>query len=324
MLNRYPATKPAADKVPPAAAPAPQINLPTGGASVTDAQNLGEKFFDLKGIKGLLEQQQAQDRQDIFNEKEARAEKQAAFKKAQGPAMAGYEKLLKGEEMQDATDKEKAGLTALLNGFLAIAAGESPNAATNIAKGAMVGLGNYGDALKEFKKSAKERNKGMLAIEEARRAEDRGDLKDTQMFEDKANDYLRAAKRHGIDAIVSATGKSGEISAGIYKEMLQQSGANARANQQNKAQSAQMQLFSALGKGDIEKGLGIYANVMGPEAKGDQAILAKYSGPQGQIALQLLEASGPEGKAQAQIIKQVLKQNTGAMLKPVNVAEALP
>jgi hypothetical protein len=188
----------------------------------------------------------------------------------------------------------------------------------------MVGLGNYGDALKEFKKSAKERNKGMLAIEEARRAEDRGDLKDTQMFEDKANDYLRAAKRHGIDAIVSATGKSGEISAGIYKEMLQQSGANARANQQNKAQSAQMQLFSALGKGDIEKGLGIYANVMGPEAKGDQAILAKYSGPQGQIALQLLEASGPEGKAQAQIIKQVLKQNTGAMLKPVNVAEALP
>jgi len=324
MLNRYPVTKPAADKEPPAAAPAPQGSLPTGLASINDAQNLGEKFFDLKGIKGMLEQQQAQDRQDILNEKEARAEKQAAFKKAQGPAMAGYEKLLKSEEMQDATDKEKAGLTALLNGFLAIAAGESPNAATNIAKGAMVGLGNYGDALKEFKKSAKERNKGMLAIEEARRAEDRGDLKDTQMFEDKANDYLRAAKRHGIDAIVSATGKSGEISAGIYKEMLQQSGANARANLQVNTPSAQMQLFGALGKGNIEKGLGVYANLMGPEAKGDQAILAKYSGPQGQIALQLLEASGPEGKAQAQIIKQVLKQNTGAMLKPVNVAEALP
>jgi len=63
---------------------------------------------------------------------------------------------------------------------------------------------------------------------------------------------------------------------------------------------------------------------IGPDARGDQAIIAKYSGPQGQIALQLLEASGPEGKAQAQIIKQIIKQNTGAMLKPVNVAEALP
>jgi hypothetical protein len=144
------------------------------------------------------------------------------------------------------------------------------------------------------------------------------------MFEDKANDYLRAAKRHGIDAIINATGKSAEVSASLYKTMVDNASANARTMAQISAPSAQMQLFGALGKGNIEKGLGVYANVMGPEAKGDQAILAKYSGPQGQIALQLLEASGPEGKAQAQIIKQVLKQNTGAMLKPVNVAEALP
>jgi hypothetical protein len=322
MLKRYPATKPAADKAPPVAAPAPapapQSNLPSAAPSVKQAQDLGSKFFDLKGIEGKLEQTQMQERQDIANEKEARAAKLEAFNKAQGPAMAGYEKLLKSEEMQDATDKEKAGLMSLMKGFLAMAAGESPNAATNIAKGAMVGMGDYGDALKEFKKSAKERNKAMAEIENARRSEAKGDLKDAQIYEDKANDYMRASKQSGIKAIIDATGKSGEISAGIYKELLQQAGANARANQQIRAPSAQMQLFSALGKGDIEKGLGIYANVMGPEAKGDQAIIAKYSGPQGQIALQMLEASGPEGKAQAQIIRQVIKQSTGSMLRPTS------
>jgi hypothetical protein len=55
---------------------------------------------------------------------------------------------------------------------------------------------------------------------------------------------------------------------------------------------------------------------MGPEAKGDQAIIAKYSGPQGQIALQMLETQGPEGKAQADLIRQIIKQSTGSMLKP--------
>ena len=303
--------KPSADKPP----VPPVVNIPSSGASVKDAQDLGSKFFDLKGIKGTLEQQQAQDRQDILNEKEARKEKLAAFNKEQGPAMAGYEKLLKGEEMQDATDKEKAGLMSLMKGFLAMAAGESPNAATNIAKGAMVGLGDYGDALKEFKKSAKERNKAMAEIENARRAEAKGDLKDQQASEDKANDYLRASKRHGIDAIINATGKSAEISSGIYKEMLQQSGANARANLQVTAPSAQMQLFGALGGGDIKKGLGVYADVMGPEAKGEQAILAKYAGPQGEIALKMLENSGPEGKLQAQLIRQKL---SAAMLMPMN------
>jgi hypothetical protein len=169
MLNRYPAPKPAAKKndvadKAPAVAPAPQDSLSSAAPSVKQAQDLGSKFFDLKGIEGKLEQTQMQERQDIANEKEARAAKLEAFNKAQGPAMAGYEKLLKGEEMQDATDKEKAGLMSLMKGFLAMAAGESPNAATNIAKGAMVGMGDYGDALKEFKKSAKERNKAMAEI----------------------------------------------------------------------------------------------------------------------------------------------------------------
>ena len=306
------ADKVAADKAP-VAAPAPQGNLPTGGTSVKQAQDLGSKFFDLKGIKGTLEQQQAQDRQDILNEKEARAEKQAAFNKEQGPAMAGYEKLLKGEEMQDATDKEKAGLTSLMKGFLAIAAGESPNAAVNIAKGAMVGLGDYGDALKEFKKSAKERNKGMLAIEEARRAEARGDLKETQMYEDKANDYLRASKRHGIDAIISATGKSAEVSAGLYKSAAEIASANARTNAQVNAPSGIERIVDRMARDPkFAESYKNYASI-GPEAKGYEAELQAYlKNPM------MLKATNPELAAQFDaIIKQRMLKPTSTPTGPV-------
>jgi len=282
----------------------PVVNLPTGGMSVKAAQDLGSKFYDLKGIEGKLEQQQAQERQDIANEKEARAKKIAAFNKEQGPAMAGYEKLLKGEEMQDATDKEKAGLMSLMKGFLAMAGGESPNAATNIAKGAMVGLGDYGDALKEFKKSAKERNKAMAEIENARRAEAKGDLKDAQVYEDKANDYMRASKRHGIDAIVSATGKSAEISAGLYKSAMDNASANARANLQANAPSGVERLVSRMQTDPkFAAAYKDYASI-GPEAKGIAGIAAKMVG--NPTAMMLLKQEDPDLHAQVSAyIKQM-------------------
>lgn len=307
---------PAAPAPTPSAAPAPQNTLPTAAPSIQQAQNLGDKFFDLKGIKGTLEQQRAQERQDILNEKEARAEKMAAFNKEQGPAMAGYEKLLKGEEMQDATDKEKAGLMSLMKGFLAMAGGESPNAATNIAKGAMVGLGDYGDTLKEFKKSAKERNKAMAEIENARRAEAKGDLKDQQASEDKANDYLRAANRHGIDSVISATGKSAEVSSSIYKTLVDNANANARTMMQINAPDAQSKFYGNLGGGDIKKGLGYYSEVMGPEAKGLQGLLAKYADP---MKLELLKSTDPDlyNYVKTQLRMQMQPQPMGKPTGPV-------
>jgi hypothetical protein len=313
---------------PPGAAPErPQAALPTGLASIAQAKKASDELFDAAGLERKVEQQRMQERQDIANQREERAAKQAEFKEKQGPAYAGYEKLLKSEELQDTTDKEKAGLTALFKGFLAVAAGESPNAAVNIAKGSMAGLEEYSGAMKEFKKSARERNKAMADIENARRAEEKGDYKDQQTFEDRAADRLAASDRFATDAIINITGKKSEAAGSIYKEMLQQSGANTRTNAQiaaGRGPGQQEHLFKTLGGGDVTKGLGVYASTMGPEAKGEQALLAKYAGPQGQIALQMLENSGPEGKAQAQIIRQALKQSTTSLLKPVNVANALP
>jgi hypothetical protein len=310
--NKAAVDKAAADKAP-VAKPAPQGNLPTSGTSVKQAQDLGSKFYDLKGIEGKLEQAQMQERTDIANEKDARAAKLEAFNKAQGPAMASYEKLLKGEEMQDATDKEKAGLMSLMKGFLAMAAGESPNAATNIAKGAMVGLGDYGDALKEFKKSAKDRNKAMAEIENARRAEARGDLKDAQIYEDKANDYMRASKQSGIKAIIDATGKSSEISAGLYKSAAEIASANARTNAQVNAPSGIERIVDRMAKDPkFAESYKNYASI-GPEAKGYEAELQAYlKNPM------MLKATNPELAAQFDaIIKQRMLKPTSTPTGPV-------
>ena len=277
---------------------------PVTAPTAADAKSKASELYDSKGQIRSLEQKQLQARQDILGEKEERLAQLDAFNKQQGPAFASYEKMLQKEELQDVTDKEKAGLTSLMKGFLAMAAGESPNAATNIAKGAMVGLGDYGDALKEFKKSAKERNKAMAEIENARRAEAKGDLKDAQVYEDKANDYMRASKRHGIDAIVSATGKSAEISAGLYKSAMDNASANARANLQANAPSGVERLVSRMQTDPkFAAAYKDYASI-GPEAKGIAGIAAKMVG--NPTAMMLLKQEDPDLHAQVSAyIKQM-------------------
>jgi len=248
ILNRYPATKPAADTAPVAAPAAggvrdllPGGNIaPSKAPSIEDATALGDKFFNSKERIGDIKRQVTQEQLDATNAKENSIASLAAFNKKQGPAYAGYEESLKKEELQDATDKEKAGLMALFKGFLGIAAGESPNAATNIAKGSMVGLDEYNVAVKEFKKSAKERNKEMQFINQARRAEERGDYDKVQMYEDRANAANQASARFGIAAINDITNAGAKASADIYNTVLTNTsrenvaaigerGANARA-----------------------------------------------------------------------------------------------
>jgi hypothetical protein len=322
------ADKVAADKAP-SAAPAPQASLPTTGiASIAQAKKASDELYGTKALEGRIEQQRLQERQDIANEKTTREEKQAAFSEKQGPAMAGYAKLLDSEEKQDVSDKEKAGLMALFKGFLGIAAGESPNAITNIAKGSMVGLEDYSSALKDLKKSAKERNKERAYIENAQRAEGREDFKAQQSFEDKANDANRAADRAALDAITKVTGQKGEGATRIYSEMLQQQGANLRTNAQIAAGRGPGQtehLYKTLGGGDVTKGLGVYAGIMGPEGKGVQTLLKEYSGLGGEAMLKSLEASkDPADKAKAATIRQLQREQLAGGLKPVNVANALP
>jgi hypothetical protein len=212
----------------------------TAAPTAADAKSKAADLYDSKGQIRSLEGKQAQARQDILNQRDERLAQLEAFNKAQGPAFANYEKMLQKEELQDATDKEKSGLMSLMKGFLAMAAGESPNAATNIAKGAMVGMGDYGDALKEFKKAAKERTKAMADIENARRAEAKGDFKDTQMYTDRANERLADSADRFTGLISQITGKEADVAASLFNNMtnnaeetsrlmVKERGLNARA-----------------------------------------------------------------------------------------------
>jgi len=316
----------------------PVVNLPTSykptkAPTIDDATALGEKFSNTKERTLDIKRQVLQEQIDADKSKENSIEALKAFNEKQGPAYAGYEKLLQKEELQDATDKEKAGLMSLMKGFLAMAAGESPNAATNIAKGAMVGMGDYGDALKEFKKAAKERNKEMQNIENARRSEERGDFKETRMYEDKADAARQASARFGIAAISEITNTGAKISADIYNNVssntsreniarMQEAGQNTRFNAQLAAPDAQSKFYGNLGGGDIKKGLGFFAETMGPDAKGLQAILKDYSGMVGEARLKAMETSqDPAERSRAATIRQLQKEQLVTGFKPQNVAQ---
>jgi len=328
-----------ADKAPADKPPVPPVvNLPTSykaskAPTIDDATALGEKFSNTKERTLDIKRQVLQEQVDADRAKENSIEALRAFNEKQGPAYAGYEKLLQKEELQDATDKEKAGLMSLMKGFLAMAAGESPNAATNIAKGAMVGMGDYGDALKEFKKAAKERNKEMQNIEQARRSEERGDFKETRMYEDKADTARQASARFGIAAISEITNTGAKISADIYNNVasntsreniarMQEAAQNARLTAQLAAPDAQSKFYGNLGGGDPKKGLAYFAETMGPDAKGLQAILKDYSGMVGEARLKAMETSqDPAERSKAATIRQLQKEQLVGGIKPVNVAQ---
>ena len=56
-----------------------------------------------------------------------------------------------------------------------------------------------------------------------------------------------------------------------------------------------------------EDRLKAYSEIMGPSARGDSTLLAKYAGKDGEMALKLLEAGTPEEKAQAKMIRAKLQ-----------------
>ena len=305
----------------------PAVNAaPSKALSIDDSAALGDKFLNSKARINEINRQVLQEQMDANRAKENSIEALAAFNKKQGLAYEGYEQTLKKEELQDATDKEKAGLMALFKGFLGVAAGESPNAAVNIAKGALLGVDDYNVAMKDLKKSAKERNKEFQFIQQARRAEERGDFDKVQMYEDKATAANQASARFGIAAINDITNAGAKISSDIYNTTLSnisreniaamgERGATARANASLNAKGQTERLVDRMATDP--KFAATYRDFasIGPDARGDQAIIAKYTGPQGQIALQMLETQGPEGKAQAELIRQIIKQNTGSMLR---------
>jgi hypothetical protein len=97
--------------------------------------------------------------------------------KMEGKAFDGLKKTLEDEAAQAGAEKSSAKNMAIFKAGLAMMSGTSRNALENIGKGAMVGAEDYQKAAADLKKADKERQKQFAAIEEARRAEDRDDIK---------------------------------------------------------------------------------------------------------------------------------------------------
>lgn len=229
--------------------------------SIASAKETAAQFLDRKAIE---DQAKAFEMSEVTAVDEARRRRQKAIDERQGKAYEGLEALLKKEEEGAKGELEQSKAMAILNAGLAMMAGSSPRALENIGKGAMVGTGQYADAIKDFKKSAKERQRAMADIEQARRAEARADEEAMQKFEDSADARLANARKFGISALMEAGVKNADIASKIYTTQVEQQGATQRTAMQLNAPPAQLQAYKALGR------------AMGAKTD-DEAIMAGFS-----------------------------------------------
>ena len=188
-------------------------------------------------------------------------------------------------------------------------------------------LKTYGAGIASLKQAKERIDDSRDQIDEFRRTESNMTAKERREAANNINRTQIEIQKLGVSGLEKAYGYTREDAKTAFNAATQENltkleiqGRKDAARISASAPSAQLQMYSALGGGDPKKGFDYYAAAMGPEAKGEQALLAKYAGPQGEIALKMLETT-PEGKIQAQMIRQRL---ASAMLQPQNVANALP
>lgn len=206
-------------------------------AKLTAAQ-----FLDSQGLERKLSENQAAEEKRAA---EDLARTKAALKR-DDKAGAGLEALLKKEESGAAKEMEQSKAFAIINAGLAMMAGGSPNALQNIAQGAMVGTKQYQEALKDFSKAAKERQKAFASIEEARRAEARDDTKAMLAAEQRYSDSVAAARKYAVQGSMELGVKSAEMAGKAFDSSMTQYGATQRT---------QMELGSREREGAANRGV---------------------------------------------------------------------
>jgi hypothetical protein len=122
----------------------------------------------------------------------------------EGKAFDTYEKALKKEAEQAGLDKDQAKYMAMLKAGLAMMSGTSRHALENIGKGAMVGAADYQEAYKDFRKAERERTKEFALIEQARRAEAKGDLDRRDNLLMRASDKAQSRDDAMTNAMLNA------------------------------------------------------------------------------------------------------------------------
>lgn len=319
----------------PAAGPAGDVSVP--GLSVANLQKQA-------GIdEGKLQAYLSGARNDLASRlpADAEANKDLAYfvaqRKAQMPEGEAYDKYqasLEKEEAAEPEEKEKAGLLALTKGFLAMASGESPHAMINMAKGLGIGLEDYASSIKEFRKAGKERQKQLGDIEQARRAEKRGDVDKAAEYMEKAKEregrrqttlasgmaQLDAAGAHGIVSLMGDTLRGGYSLLGTQMQGQNQL---AYAREMANAPSAQEKHIRSAMADRAYEAMATKLATAAPDVRGEFAQNKYWNSMEGQMALRMMEASkDPDDQVRAKAIKAQLKASN--LPNAVNVNNALP
>jgi len=285
---------------------APASGTPSAGAAVPnidEAKRLAGAFSSSDAVSMAT-----QSMEDLAQAENAAARARLAQGKPGGKAYEGLEALLKKEGDEAAGEKDKARSMMFLEAGLAMMSGTSRNAFENIGQGALKGLAGYKDAIKDFKKSERERTRAIADIEQARRAEERDDWKSKQQFEEKAADRLFNAKKFGIDALVQSRVADSRTAGSIYERMVAESGANRRAQMQLGQEPAEVRTLRALVADP--KLMAAQQQLAASRGSGVNALLGKYADP---AELALLKTTNPE------LYQQVIAAMQRAMM-PTPVA----
>ena len=281
-----------------------------GESDVAKAKRAAGEFFDENAVKGDVEAYVARTKQNIA---EGRGRVEQALKK-DGKAYEGLEALLQQEGVDAKKGLEQDKAMAILNAGLAMMAGTSPRALENIGKGAMVGTGQYADALKDFKKSAKERQRAMADIEQARRAEARDDTKTMLAYEQSAEARLDAAENLGIKAIMDVTNAKAGAAANIYKGIQDNAAAMQRVQVQEAGATArqQQEIGSRTGIAQMEALLRVQlANMPGTE---ERLIRAFGTDPEFRKAYEQFRTLGADQRALQDMLVKIASSPGGMQI----------
>jgi hypothetical protein len=138
-----------------------------------------------------------------------------------------YEKSLKEEEAKAPQEKQDALGRSFVKAGLAVLGGASQYALQNLSL-ASVGVDEYTSALKDLKASAKERQKALATIEEARNAKKERDFDRVEALEDKILGYKTKAQETGINALTKIYDLTIPQATQLYNKQVEQAGADRR------------------------------------------------------------------------------------------------
>jgi hypothetical protein len=228
------------DQQPP---PIETMKVPTGGFTPSKETTMAEQ---LEALKRLSPGTQAYD--DLKRDIESgfsRLQKEREASKPKGKPYEGLEALLAKEE-DKAKGKEARNFNmALVNAGLAIAGGRSKNALQNIAEGAQVGTKQYQEGLEKLEAAAVERRKQAALIEEARRAEARGDWKEANDYKQKAFEAGIGVDKERISAVQEIFKTNSKTAADIVNTANTNASNDRRAQYQQENENFRAQLREA-------------------------------------------------------------------------------